>query len=49
MTQNARLLKVFPKGFGTGLDTHPPSRGCNSSSRTADLDKVYAAANAVVG
>ena len=44
---NARLLKVFPKGFALD-DTHNPHVSMlQQFVRTGDLDKVYAAANAV--
>ena len=40
---NARLLKVFPKGFALGK-THHPHVSCRQRYvRTADLDKVYEA------
>ena len=44
---NARLLKAYPKGFA--LDpTHQPHLTLIQFVRTADLDKVYAAANQVL-
>jgi len=42
---NARLLKVFPKGFSLDA-THRPH--ISRYVRTADLDKVYAAAGKVL-
>jgi hypothetical protein len=37
---NARLLKVFPKGFALDA-THPHISMLQQFVRTADLDKVY--------
>ena len=45
---NKRLLKVFPKGFALGPTHHPHISCLQRYVRTADLDKVYAAANAVL-
>ena len=44
---NARLLKAFPKGFALDATHHPHVSMLQQFVRTADLDKVYAAANAV--
>jgi hypothetical protein len=44
---NARLLKVFPKGFVLDATHHPHISMLQQFVRTADLDKVYAAANKV--
>ena len=44
---NARLLKVFPKGFALDATHHPHVSMLQQFVRTADLDKVYAAANKV--
>lgn len=44
---NARLLKVFPKGFSLDATHHPHITMLQRYVRTADLDKVYAAANKV--
>jgi 2'-5' RNA ligase superfamily len=45
---NARLLKSFPKGFALD-DTHNPHVSMlQQFVRTADLDKVFAAADAVL-
>ncbi len=44
---NARLLKSFPKGF-TLDETHPHVTMLQQFVRTDDLDKVFAAANAVL-
>src|SRR5580704_18914345 len=41
---NARLLKVFPKGFALDATHHPHISMLQQFVRTADLDKVYAAA-----
>ena len=45
---NARLLKEFPKGFALDATHHPHVTLLQQFVRTADLDKVYAAANAVL-
>ena len=45
---NARLLKVFPKGFTLDATHHPHISMLQQFVRTDDLDKVYAAANAVM-
>jgi len=44
---NARLLKAFPKGFALDATHHPHISMLQQFVRTADLDKVYAAANEV--
>src|SRR5271157_3297123 len=44
---NARLLKVFPKGFTLDATHHPHITMLQRYVRTADLDKVYAAAGKV--
>jgi hypothetical protein len=44
---NARLLKAFPKGFALDETHHPHISVLQQFVRTADLDKVFAAANAV--
>ena len=44
---NARLLKVFPKGFALDATHHPHISMLQQLVRTADLDKVYAAADRV--
>ncbi len=44
---NARLLKAFPKGFALDATHHPHISMLQHFVRTADLDKVYAAADAV--
>jgi membrane-associated phospholipid phosphatase len=44
---NARLLKVFPKGFSLDETHFPHVTLIQRFVRTADLDKVYAAADAV--
>jgi 2'-5' RNA ligase superfamily len=44
---NARLLKEFPKGFALDATHHPHVSMLQQFVRTADLDKVYAAADAV--
>ena len=38
---NARLLKVFPKGFALDATHHPHITMLQRYVRTADLDKVY--------
>jgi hypothetical protein len=45
---NARLLKSFPKGFALDATHHPHVTMVQQFVRTADLDKVFAAANAVL-
>lgn len=45
---NARLLKEFPKGFALDATHHPHISLLQQFVRTDDLDKVYAAANAVL-
>jgi hypothetical protein len=45
---NARLLKVFPKGFALDATHHPHISMLQRYVRTADLDKVYAAAGQVL-
>jgi len=45
---NARLLKSFPKGFALDETHHPHISMLQQFVRTADLDKVFAAANAVL-
>jgi 2'-5' RNA ligase len=45
---NARLLKSFPKGFPLDETHHPHVTMLQQFVRTDDLDKVYAAANAVL-
>ncbi len=45
---NARLLKVFPKGFALDATHRPHITVIQRFVRTADLDKVYAAANKVL-
>ena len=44
---NARLLKVFPKGFALDATHRPHITLIQRFVRTADLDKVYAAVGAV--
>jgi hypothetical protein len=44
---NARLLKSFPKGFPLDETHHPHVTMLQQFVRTDDLDKVFAAANAV--
>src|SRR5271170_6892546 len=44
---NARLLKVFPKGFALDATHHPHVSMLQQFVRTADLDKVYSTANKV--
>jgi len=48
MADNARLLKEFPKGFALDETHHPHISLVQQFVRTEDLDKVYAAANAVL-
>ena len=45
---NARLLKVFPKGFALDATHHPHITILQRYVRTADLAKVYAAAGEVL-
>jgi hypothetical protein len=45
---NARLLEVFPKGFRLDATHHPHISMLQRYVRTADLDKVYAAAGKVL-
>lgn len=45
---NALLLKNFPKGFALDETHHPHVTMLQQFVRTDDLDKVYAAANAVM-
>jgi len=45
---NARLLKVFPKGFALDDTHHPHITILQRYVRTADLDKVYAAVGKVL-
>jgi hypothetical protein len=45
---NARLLKVFPKGFALDVTHTPHITLIQRFVRTADLDKVYAAAGKVL-
>jgi 2'-5' RNA ligase superfamily len=45
---NARLLASFPKGFTLDATHHPHVSILQQFVRTDDLDKVYAAANAVL-
>jgi hypothetical protein len=44
---NARLLKSFPKGFALDETHHPHISMLQQFVHTDDLDKVFAAANAV--
>jgi hypothetical protein len=48
MAANARLLKSFPKGFALDETHHPHVSMLQQFVRTEDLDKVFAAANAVL-
>src|SRR5271165_5577672 len=48
MAANARLLKSFPKGFSLDETHHPHVSILQQFVRTDDLDKVFAAANAVL-
>ena len=48
MAANARLLKSFPKGFTLDETHHPHISMLQQFVRTDDLDKVFAAANAVM-
>src|SRR5580698_11027734 len=45
---NARLLKSFPKGFALDATHHPHVSMLQQFVRTDDLDKIFAAANAVL-
>ncbi|WP_246664868.1 2'-5' RNA ligase family protein [Neorhizobium sp. P12A] len=45
---NARLLKSFPKGFSLDETHHPHVTMLQQFVRTGDLDKVFAAADAVL-
>jgi hypothetical protein len=45
---NARLLKVFPKGFALDETHHPHVSLLQQFVPTDDLDKVYAAASAIL-
>ena len=45
---NARLLKAYPNGFALDATHHPHLTMLQRFVRTADLDKVYAAANGVL-
>jgi 2'-5' RNA ligase len=45
---NARLLKSFPKGFALDETHHPHVTMLQQFVRTDDLEKVFAAANAVL-
>jgi 2'-5' RNA ligase len=45
---NARLLKSFPKGFTLDETHHPHISMLQQFVRTGDLEKVFAAANAVL-
>jgi phosphoserine phosphatase len=47
-TNNARLLKVFPKGFALDATHTPHITMIQRFVRTADLDKVYAAAGKIL-
>lgn len=47
MADNARLLKSFPKGFALDATHHPHVTMLQQFVRTDDLDKVFAAADAV--
>jgi hypothetical protein len=46
-TNNARLLKVYPKGFALDASHRPHVTMLQCFVRTADLDKVYAAVGKV--
>ncbi len=48
MAANARLLKSFPAGFALDETHHPHISMLQQFVRTDDLDKVFAAANAVL-
>ncbi len=45
---NARLLKAYPEGFALDATHHAHITMLQQFVRTADLDKVYSAANAVL-
>jgi len=45
---NARLLKSFPKGFALDETHHPHVSILQRFVRTGDLDKIFAAANAIM-
>ena len=45
---NARLLKIFPKGFALDASHRPHITMVQRFVRTADLDKVYVAAGEVI-
>jgi 2'-5' RNA ligase len=45
---NARLLKSFPKGFALDATHHPHVTMLQQFIRTDDLEKAYAAANAIL-
>ncbi len=45
---NARLLKAFPKGFALDATHHAHVTMLQQFVHTADLDKVYAAADKVL-
>jgi hypothetical protein len=47
MAANARLRKSFPKGFALDETHHPHISLLQQFVRTDDLDKVFAAANAI--
>jgi 2'-5' RNA ligase len=47
-TDNARLLKAYPEGFALDETHHPHLTMVQQFVRTADLDKVYAAASQVL-
>jgi 2'-5' RNA ligase len=48
MAANARLLESFPKGFALDATHHPHVSMLQQFVRTEDLDKVFAAANAIL-
>jgi len=48
MAANARLLKSFPKGFALDETHHPHVTMLQQFVRTEDLEKVFAAVNAVL-
>jgi 2'-5' RNA ligase len=48
MAANARLRKSFPKGFALDETHHPHISMLQQFVRTDELDKVFAAANAVI-
>src|SRR5512140_1935219 len=48
MAANARLLESFPKGFTLDTTHHPHVSMLQQFVRTEDLDKVFAAANAIL-